>query len=229
MAPGCQQLWQILNNPTIHDYQMESSKSIEGLRCWKYIYRRYGVSELPSAEDVSEDFVDWQGGSEEVPWDLLEQDGNEQAYALVEQKRLPIAVDCLWAPWKWSEAEGAAWWDHISQGEADNLHSSNMFQFLQARPGEYNSTLRSTAHPEASLFYPPESLRYYESSQRPVDSDRTEYREDELPYYRAGETYLPLSDTQLSSWESLLQLDESCRDMVELLFEFEALGPPQVR
>lgn len=158
----------------------------------------------------------------------MEQDGLEQTYALIEQKRLPSSIQCLRAPWKWSIAETTAWWDHASRGEAGELDPPNESQFLQARPKEYNWAVCASGHPEACMSYPPDSLRFYENTLRAAAKEPAKDREDKLPYFRSGETYIPFSETQLAKWEYLLNIEEACREMVELLFEFEALAPPEV-
>lgn len=172
--------------------------------------------------------IEWQGGQNSIPWPRMDEDGRLQRFALIERKRLPATVVSLRAPWDWTDLEAQAWRGHIWQGQCGGLPPDEVFQFYQPRPGKYESQLRTAIHPEAQLHYPPESLQFLLKQEARLSIQPPGPRLDELPTFKPSEVYQPLTAAQINRFETQLPEDDICLTLLQLLIDFESVGPYQV-
>jgi hypothetical protein len=171
--------------------------------------------------------AEWQGGKNDVPWSLLEEDQSSEHFALVDKGRMPPGADMLRNPLEMSAQESDIWHRHIVQGQNGDLAPEEVFQFAQVRPGQYDRALRASIHPQARLHYPPESCAYVRAIH---DSHREQVaeREDDLPVVTSNETYVSLNETRGAILQQQLAGDKTGLELLEVLAQHDAAGPHHV-
>ncbi|KAG9121914.1 hypothetical protein FRC07_001941 [Ceratobasidium sp. 392] len=166
----------------------------------------------------------WQGGILPVPWDLLEHDGREGIYYLVEELRLPPNIVSVRNPTLWDEIETKLWAYYVWN---KGLDDPRVFQFRQVRPNQLDLQTRTTKHPNSTLHYPPQSLAYFR---------RVQLSQAEPPRMPAEWTGLPpkpdppvtlLSKEERDAAKKVVAGKEELMMLLQFVNQYERLGPFQ--
>lgn len=156
-------------------------------------------------------------------------------YCLVERSRLPVGITAVTHPVRWTISILTLWREHILRGQDETLNESQVFQFLQVRPGQYDKRLRRSIHPDAGRIYPPESLAYALQLRQIVQHQPPPPIDDTLPPIYPNDTYAALTSSQVASLRASATLQESLGeggqwcDLAGFICEYEAFGPHHVR
>lgn len=167
-------------------------------------------------------YLEWQGSPLDPPWELLEEDGINGRYCLIEKSRLPPKIECLRDPIYFSAFEAEQWLEHLRAGEEGELPDEHVFQFLQPRPGVFDVKLRTTKSPDARLTYGPESVAYALRQAK-----NTPRRDDELPTIFEDPPYLPIDEETEEAMLQSLQ-NSPLAELIPYLREYETAWPHQV-
>lgn len=170
----------------------------------------------------------YQGGLYQPPWTLLEQDGRNGLYRLVEKRRLPPEVLVLRNPDLWGIEEREAWSRHIRNGDDGLLPSEQIFQFYQTRPGAFYPQLCTGRTPDAELKFQPESVAYACRLARNQSTPGRAARQDGLPAVDEEGFYIPVPAAQAAPLGSLLS-NTRVYGLLAFLEEYERAAPHQVR
>ncbi|QRV91946.1 ubiquitin specific protease 25 [Ceratobasidium sp. AG-Ba] len=158
------------------------------------------------------------GGQGDVPYNLLEKDTSQSVYAMVDRSRMPANVEVLQSPYEMTFATLSSWIDHIRHRWPED----NAFQFLQPRPGHYDTLLQTRTAPGASINYPAESMQFLEYMQTIGEGDR----EDKLPLCAADQYYISLSPRIIARVEEgLSDEDKVLRELLGALRLYDRYFP----
>ncbi|KAG8685882.1 hypothetical protein FRC08_012863 [Ceratobasidium sp. 394] len=135
----------------------------------------------------------WFRGRYKIPYALLECDSTSGTYALTDHRRYPAGIVTFRSPFQMPEEHVWTWRHHLIAGDNGDLSDTEVFVFIQVRPGEAAGTIQDGIHPESTLRMPPESLAYARSIRQPQLERPTEARPDQLPVAETDSAYVSLS------------------------------------
>jgi hypothetical protein len=172
-------------------------------------------------------FTEWQGGRNDPPWMLLENDQTSSRFALLGQNRLPAGIKLLRNLLDMGDNESELWHQHVIRGQIRELSVEETFQFAQPHPGQFERMLQTTIHPDARLHYPLESLGYLTFLER-TQALWMIQRSDELLSLDLSIVYKSLNTSTESHLWSQLANNEVGLGLLDRLSQHDLVGSHHV-
>ncbi|KAG8727795.1 hypothetical protein FRC11_012438, partial [Ceratobasidium sp. 423] len=142
--------------------------------------------------------LQWQGGGIDVPYDLIEEDGEGGAYKIVRQDVMPAGLPIMRHPGKMMSDELHAWITHLRAGDNREIPSSRRFQYREPKPGVVCEAPVLSRPPNMEVNYGPPAWAYMWFMNQ-FEFFKPSPHDDKLPYVANGALpYISVSQTTLA-------------------------------